>query len=162
MRYSVFVAPSGTTCASSRTRSGASSPIPWRDAVCRSVATEGDDSPRRRLSRRASRVHGARGSGNVRDVRRGSFLACVSPRARDARDVNRIERTRAARDGTRTTRERAIDGPTRSFEAQGITGVGAAILFLVCWVVFTVSGAKTWSLQETVALEAFVGLATAS
>ena len=59
-----------------------------------------------------------------------------------------------------TTRERAIDGPTRSFEAQGITGVGAAILFLVCWVVFTVSGAKTWSLQDTVALEAFVGLAT--
>ena len=59
-----------------------------------------------------------------------------------------------------TTRERAIDEPTRSFEAQGITGVGAAILFLVCWVVFTVSGAKTWSLQETVALEAFVGLAT--
>ena len=43
---------------------------------------------------------------------------------------------------------------------QGITGVGAAILFLVCWVVFTVSGAKTWTLKDTVALEAFIGLVT--
>ena len=43
---------------------------------------------------------------------------------------------------------------------QGVTGVGAAIIFLVVWVVFSVAGASTGTLKETVALEAWVGLLT--
>ena len=38
--------------------------------------------------------------------------------------------------------------------------MGAAILFLVTWVVFSVAGAETSSLKDTVAVEAFVGLVT--
>lgn len=38
--------------------------------------------------------------------------------------------------------------------------MGAAIIFLVTWVVFTVAGAKTNALKETVALEAWIGLLT--
>ena len=95
MRYSVFVAPSGTTCASLADALGGvfTQPMAGRGlSVGRHRAAH---FVFRRLSRLASRVHGARGRGNVRDVRRGIVSGVRVKGAGDARDVNRIERTRA-------------------------------------------------------------------
>ena len=96
MRYSVFVAPSGTTCASLADALGGVFTHPMATGRGLSVGRHrAAHFVFRRLSRRASRVHGARARGNVRDVRRGIVSGVRVQGARDARDVNRIERTRA-------------------------------------------------------------------
>ena len=94
MRYSVFVAPSGTTCASLADALGGVFTHPMAGRGLSVGRHRAAHFVFRRLSRRASRVHGARG-GNVRDVRRGIVSGVRVQGARDARDVNRIERTRA-------------------------------------------------------------------